>query len=221
MTWRTRWVRSDETAYMKVVAIAAGAVVGVSLLAMIIGISSKGYSILMRTTWPSPQEAASKAKQAPTRLSQTPADAPESRLPNSVPIQSPDQAATVKQFTGSSRQSANLGATQRGQLPTAIPLPATSGKTRIVLKANQGTWIDACSDGRTVFRRYLPPPNSVHIEFSSEAVIRLGNSGGIETSVDGKSTGPLGVLGQTRVVQFDSKGFHFLMPGDPGAECGK
>jgi hypothetical protein len=221
MTWRARWDRPDETAYMKVSAITAGVVVGVSLLAMIMGISSKGYSILMRTASPLPQEPASNARQTPTSLPQAPPDTPEPSAPKSVPAQSPNQAAEVKQLSGSTRQPTNPGALQRVQSPDTIAPPVASGKTRIAIKANQGSWIDACSDGRTIIRKYLPPLNRVDLEFSSDSVIRLGNSGGVEISVNGAPTGPLGVLGQMRVVQFDSKGSHFLMPGDPGAECGK
>ena len=220
MTWRARWERSDETPYMKAAAIAAGVVVGVSLLAMIMGISSKGYSALLSTATPSQPEAANKVRQGPAPLPQAPSDAPEHGLPKSVPIQSPKQAAT-KPLASSSPQPANVGTAQQVQSPDAIVPPVASVKTRIAIKANEGSWVDACADGQTVFRKYLPPQNSVDLQFLNEAVVRLGNSGGIETSVNGTPTGPLGRLGQIRVVHFDSKGFHFLMPGDPGTECGK
>jgi hypothetical protein len=213
--------RSDETAIMKILAIGGGVVIGVSLLAMITVISSKGYSILMRTAVPSPQETASKPRPRQTPLPEAPPKAPEPSLPSSVPVQSPAEPASAKQIAGSGRQPASLGATQRVQTPDAVAPPVASGQTRIAIKANQGSWIDACPDGRIAFRRYLPPPNRVDLRFSSYAVIRLGNSGGIEISVNGTPTGPLGAVGQIRIVHFDLDGFHFLMPGEPGTECGR
>jgi hypothetical protein len=221
MTGRAREERPDETANMKVLAIGAGVMIGASLLAMTAVISSKGYSILMRTALPSPQATASKPRPRQTQLPQAPPQAPEPSLPNSVPMRSPEQPASAKQIAGSSGQPDNLAATQRVQSPDTVAPPVASGQTRLAVKANQGSWIDACPDGRTAFRRYLPPQTRVDLRFSSSAVLRLGNSGGTEISVNGTPTGPLGAVGQIRVVQFDSNGFHFLMPGDPGTECGR
>jgi cytoskeleton protein RodZ len=219
MPGRARDEQPDETANMKILAIGAGVLIGVSLLAMITVVSSKGYSILMRTAVPSPQETASKPRPRQTPLSEAPPKAPQPSLPRSVPMQSPAQPA--KQIAGSARQSASLGVTQGAQTLHAVVPRVASGQTRLAIKANQGSWVDACPDGRIAFRRYLPPPNTVDLRFSSYAVIRLGNAGGIEISVDGAPTGPLGAVGQIRVVHFDLKGYHFLMPGDPGTECGK
>jgi len=219
MPGRARVERPDETANMKILAIGAGVVIGVSLLAMVTVISSKGYSILMRTAVPSPQETASKPRPRQVQLPEAPLKAPEPSLPRSVPMQSPKPPA--KQIAGSGRPSASLGVTQRAQTLRAVVPPVASGQTRVAIKANQGSWIDACPDGRIAFRRYLSPPNSVDLRFSSYAVIRLGNSGGIEISVNGAPTGPLGAVGQIRVVHFGLKEYHFLMPGDHGTECGK
>jgi len=87
---------------------------------------------------------------------------------------------------------------------------------RKATKSNQGSWIDACSDGRAVLRKYLPRRSSVDLGFSNDAVIRMGNSGGVEISINGVLTEPLGAVGQTRVFQFDEKGFHVLKASNPG-----
>lgn len=106
------------------------------------------------------------------------------------------------------------------QLPT-VSAPAVFGKRSITITAVQGSWIDACPDGKTIFRRFVPERSSVHIPFLDQAVVRFGNAGGLQVSVDGTASGPLGVEGQTRLVQFDAKGSRFLMPGEPGTECGR
>jgi hypothetical protein len=99
--------------------------------------------------------------------------------------------------------------------------PVVQGKSRIVIKAMQGSWIDACTDGRTVMRRYLAPSNTAALGFANTAVVRTGNAGGVDISVNGRLAGPLGKAGEVRVIRFDAGGFHLLEQGDPGTECGQ
>jgi len=113
-------------------------------------------------------------------------------------------------------QQQSVKATPRAPVPRRL-----QGKSRIAIKAKQGSWIDACADGRTVLREYLPQASATDLGFSKVAVVRTGNAGGVEISVNGTSTGPMGALGEVRVMQFDARGFHFLEEGDPGTECGR
>src|SRR5579872_7027971 len=76
--------------------------------------------------------------------------------------------------------------------PQHAQLPAVQGKSRIVIQAKQGSWIDACADGRTVIRRYLAPAGTAELGFANSAVVRTGNAGGIEISVNGTLAGPVG-----------------------------
>ncbi len=105
--------------------------------------------------------------------------------------------------------------------PEHTHLPAVHGKSQIVIQAKQGSWIDACADGRTVIRRYLAPAGTAELGFANTAVVRAGNAGGVDISVNGKLAGPVGKAGEVRVVRFDVGGFHVLEPGDPGTECGQ
>jgi hypothetical protein len=229
MTWRAHYEQPDETPMMKMVATAAGVVIGVSVLAIVIGITSKGYSILTRNALPSLQERVSKAWQRQTRLTQAPPVALEPSLPGSVLPQTPEQTGSLKQFPGpaaaaqSSPKPVDLGATQRVQSPSTVALPIASGKVHMAIKATHtlGSWIDVCADGQTVVRKYLPEQGTVAVSFANNAVVRLGNSGGVEISLNGAQISPLGRAGQPRVVQFSAEGLHFLMPGDPGSACGR
>jgi cytoskeleton protein RodZ len=221
MNSRAQDEQPHETAIMKIVASSAGVVIGVSLLAMILGISSKAYSILTWAVLPSPQEIVNKITQVPTKTAPPPSLAPQPSVASPIPQQIPEQAGSVKQLTGSSRQPANIAENQRVHSAETPAHPVVPVQMRIVAKAYQGSWIDACSDGRIVLRKYLPQGGSVNLRFSNGAVIRMGNTGGVEISINGKPTGPLGRMGQIRVVQFDEKGFRVLNPNDPGAECGR
>ena len=105
--------------------------------------------------------------------------------------------------------------------PQHVKSAAVQGKSRIVIQAKQGSWIDACADGRTVIRRYLAPAGTAELGFSNAAVVRTGNAGGVDISVNGTAAGPVGKDGEVRVVRFDAQGFHLLEQGDPGTECGQ
>src|SRR5665213_994237 len=97
--------------------------------------------------------------------------------------------------------------------PQHAQLPTVQGKSRIVIQAKQGSWIDACADGRTVIRRYLAPSSTAELGFSNSAVVRTGNAGGIDISVNGTLAAPVGKLGEVRVIQYDARGFHLLEQG--------
>ena len=182
-----------ETAVQKATATLAGVVAGVTLLAAIIAISSTSSSVLARIASSSPEVV---SKSTPVAKPQ-PLPQPQSK-PQAQPK---PQVASVNP-------------------PPRVAVPVLPSKSRVVIKAHQGSWIDACADGRTVIRRYLPPVNTADLGFSSVAVVRTGNAGGVEVSVNGKATGRLGALGEVRVIRFDAGGFHLLEQGDPGTECG-
>ena len=173
--------QKQETIVQKMTATAVGVVAGVTLLAVVIGISSTSSSFLAKMALDPPPDAVAK----------------------SVPVIQV-QPSPVK-----------ASPPQRAQLPPVL------GKSRIVIKAKQGSWIDACADGRTVLRQYLAPANTADLGFSNAAVVRTGNAGGIDISVNGTPTGPVGALGEVRVIQFDAKGFRLLEQGAPGTECGQ
>lgn len=105
--------------------------------------------------------------------------------------------------------------------PLPAPLPAAPDKSSIVIHGKQGSWIDACADGRTVIRRYLAPAGTAELGYVNTAVVRTGSAGGVEISVNGALAGPMGKIGEVRVIRFDAKGFHLLEQGDPGTECGQ
>jgi hypothetical protein len=173
--------QTQETTVQKLTATAAGVVAGVTLLAVVIGISSTSSSVLAKIALGPSSETAAKS--------------------------APVTAAPSKSVKASPPQHAQL--------------PAAQGKSRMVIQAKQGSWIDACADGRTVIRRYLAPSGTVELGFSNTAVVRTGNAGGVDISVNGTLAGPVGKAGEVRVIRFDAKGFHLLEQGDPGTECGQ
>jgi hypothetical protein len=229
MTWLAHDHQPDETPIMKMAATAAGVVAGVSMLAMVIGLTSKGYLSLTGTVLPAQQEAVSKTRQRQTRLAQAQPVAPEPGLPSSVPGRTPEHTGSLKQFPGlavaaqSSPQPADIGSTKRVRSPSTVAPSAAPGKVHMAITATdtRGSWVDVCADGQTIVRKYLPQLGTADVRFANNAIVRLGSSGGVAISVNGTPTDPLGRVGQPRLVRFDAQGVRFLIAGDPGSECGR
>ncbi len=89
------------------------------------------------------------------------------------------------------------------------------------IRVTQASWVAACSDGKEVLRRVLANGATREIEFSEKVIVRTGNAGGTELSVDGRLLGSLGPAGAVRIVELAPDGFHLLppAPGNDGHDC--
>ena len=95
--------------------------------------------------------------------------------------------------------------------PKESPAPAPSPSVRhATIKAAEPTWILATSDGKRLFNKKLAKDDVREIEFSEKALLRIGNAKGVEISLDGKPIGPIGGLGQPRLVELSTTGFRLL-----------
>jgi hypothetical protein len=70
-----------------------------------------------------------------------------------------------------------------------------------VIKAAELSWLSASCDGKQIFQGLLAANETLAVDFSEEAVLRIGNAGGIEVSLDGKSLGSLGKHGMYRILK--------------------
>jgi hypothetical protein len=95
--------------------------------------------------------------------------------------------------------------------PKESPAPAPSPSVRhATIKAAEPTWILATSDGKRLFKKKFAKDDVREIEFSEKAQLRIGNAKGVEISLDGKPIGPIGGLGQPRLVELSTTGFRLL-----------
>ena len=95
-----------------------------------------------------------------------------------------DSSATVVQPAGLSPASVN-----------------DSRSRHAVIKAVELSWLSASCDGKQIFQGLLAANETLAVDFSEEAVPRIGNAGGIEVSLDGKSLGSLGKHGRYRMLK--------------------
>jgi cytoskeleton protein RodZ len=114
--------------------------------------------------------------------------------------------------------------------PVAPPVPAQKVSTlppqqpsnpnaavRVELMADEPVWVLARTDGKYLFSGTLEPNQSRTVEANTTVVLRLGNAGGVNITLNGKSLGTLGPKGQVRTVQLTSGGFEIVAAPKPPA----
>jgi hypothetical protein len=89
-------------------------------------------------------------------------------------------------------------------------VPAPSGTRHAEIHVTEPTWVYAVSDGQEVFQKLLDKDETRQIDFVEKALVRVGNAGGVEISVDGKSIGPLGPRGKIRAIEITPAGHQFV-----------
>ena len=78
------------------------------------------------------------------------------------------------------------------------------------IRVTEPAWVYVVSDGREVFRKLLVKDETRQIDFVQRALVRVGNAGGVEISVDGKPVGPLGSRGEIRALEITAAGHRFV-----------
>jgi cytoskeleton protein RodZ len=89
--------------------------------------------------------------------------------------------------------------TQNGPLDSDRPV-------QVVLKARDVVWVQVSADGRTAFVGTLQPNDTRKIEADDQVKLLIGNAGGLDISLNGKTLDPLGPKGQTRTVKLTAAG---------------
>jgi cytoskeleton protein RodZ len=159
--------------------------------------------VLARENAPAPVETV-KAPVAPVNeaLSQTPA-------PPETPPEAPKEDAATADVAAADASK------ETPQAPPPPPAsPAGDGLVRVEITAQeqQLVWVSARADGKFLFAVTLQPNESRTVEASKTVLLKLGNAGGANFSLNGKPTGPVGPKGQIRSVQFTSGGFQIVVP---------
>src|SRR6185437_889603 len=102
------------------------------------------------------------------------------------------------------------------QNPPAIPVPTVQvtrepstqasidGINHVVLNlaATEKTWLSITSEGKRLFSGFLEPSQTKTLTGLDAARMTVGNAGGIEVRLNGRSIGPIGQSSQVRTVVF-------------------
>jgi cytoskeleton protein RodZ len=152
---------------------------------------------------PPPAHAAQPAAQPQTLPlpASGPSETPQATVQSSPQptVQTPSQAAVTP------------GASAPTQAAAALPV-------RVVLKAQETSWIQMSVDGKVAFTGTLQPNDTKEISANERVKIVTGNAGGVTISLNGKTLDPLGPSGQVRTVMLTAEGPQFpakALPTEP------
>lgn len=82
----------------------------------------------------------------------------------------------------------------------------------VVVKANEDSWVTITADGTQVFSGMLVAPQQRVVSASQTVVVKAGNVGGLELSLNGKQLASQGDYGEVRTLTFRSDGLHVETP---------
>ncbi len=106
-------------------------------------------------------------------------------------------------------------ATPTVQAAAVQSAPGLLQAVRVDLSAGESTWVQIVSDGRRVFSEVLQPHETKVVQASERVRLIVGNAGGLDISLNGKSIGPIGPRGQVRVIDLTPAGFQIVQRKPP------
>ena len=149
------------------------------------------------------------------------ASSPPATIPTPAPVAESNTSAAAE--GEASRPATPQPVTQPPVTPPPItPTPGfeavaanrPQGAVRVMLKAEESTWVQVTADGKRVFFDILPANQTRMFDASQLVKILVGNAGGVMVSLNDKPVGSIGPKGQIRVVEFRPEGFQ-IVPRTP------
>ena len=119
-----------------------------------------------------------------------------------------------------------------GATPLKLPAPAQAAqvvdvsesstpdainKVVVNVSATEKTWLSIVSDGRQIFSGVLEPNQNKTLKSSEVAKLKVGNAGGVEVRLNGKTLPPIGTRGQVREVVLTPDSYQVLPPKAPNS----
>jgi len=142
----------------------------------------------------------------------TPASGNEHREANSADRPTPDALAGG---TGPTGLAGPTGPAAPPKPDEQAAAPNPNATVHVELTTDEPVWVLARADGKFLFSGTIEPNQKRVVEATGTLVLRLGNAGGVNITLNGKPIGTVGAKGQVREVQFTSGGFHIVAAPKP------
>ncbi len=111
-------------------------------------------------------------------------------------------APRQEQLPAAPRSSPSVGIVAPPVEPTASPTPTRATEILAVLRVSEASWVEAVADGETRVQELLVPEDVQRIRADETLELLLGNAGGVQLSVNGKSM-PTGAEGEVARFSFE------------------
>jgi cytoskeleton protein RodZ len=152
-------------------------------------------------------------EQAPTGKNEVAVAKPPEAAPSATP--SVPTSGTEHRDAAPADQPAPEGQPAAAPPKPVDPVPNPNAAVHVELTADEPVWVLARADGKYLFSGTLEPNQTRVVEATGTLVLRLGNAGGVNITLNGKPIGTVGAKGQVRDVQFTSGGFQIVAAPKP------
>lgn len=172
-----------------------------------------------------PQQAQAAAPQVqPEPQAQQPPQQSEAQPPASAPSATPapppaQPAPTVAAANPPAAQAAQPDQAEANRT-APNPSPVAAGSVKVEIAALEPVWVLARANGKYLFSGTLDANQTRSMETNGTLLLRVGNAGGLNITLNGKPIGPVGPKGQIRDIQFTSGGFQILAAPKPPSPPG-
>jgi cytoskeleton protein RodZ len=208
----------------------SSALPALALVVVVMMVCSAVYAYLQRPRHPVvAQEAAGTA--AAGRTEPAPSAAPPAEIPSAQAPQGPandDAAGRSPEPPAQPAAAPAVGPRLPSESAAAPATAPVSGETsgtaseasrsvprgpvHVELSATEPVWVLARADGKYLFSGTLDTNQTRTVDAGGTVVLRLGNAGGVNITLNGKALAPVGPKGQVRTVQLTSGGFQIVAP---------
>ena len=180
------------------------------LLVAVIVACSGVYALWQRTrsiepVVPAPQPARVEAKAPPVQPPPVP------------PAETPKPTTATPDVTPEPVPATKPPETAKTEAPSPTETPLAAAKLNIEVVASEKVWLSATSDGKKT-TTVLTEGQSRRFAGNDRASLFIGNAGGIEIRVNGKSLGAIGPRGQLRTVLITPEGVTISNPREKKAQ---
>ena len=157
--------------------------------------------------------AATQVATRPPAVAVNPPQVSQTAVPGSSEKAPPETAQVPAPKAEPHPESPAAGGEAAGTQAESLTPRATAGQqnsVKVQLTADEPVWVLARADGKYLFSGTLDEKETRTVEADNSVLLRFGNAGGVNVSLNGKDLGALGPKGQVRTVQFTSGGFHIV-----------
>ena len=148
---------------------------------------------------------------APTTTPTTMPTATPTEMPTAVPTATPTAMPTVAVIVSTSTPTSVPTSTPTGvstttSTPTSTSTPRVSAGVEVELNIVEYAWLRVIVDGEEVFAGSLEAGTTQTWRGRESVILRCGNAGGVEATVNGESLGLLGERGQVVDIEWLAEG---------------
>jgi cytoskeleton protein RodZ len=203
-----------------------------ALVVAVMLVCSGVYSFWQRTRHPA---VARETTPAQVQTAQTHQPEPQPPAPQQPPAEAPPPAQSTEAPAAAAQSPAPKPAEPGGAQNSAdrpapealspVPNPNSpqsevdsanrNAAVHLELTADEPVWVLARADGKFLFSGTLEPKQTRVVDANGTLLLRLGNAGGVNITLNGKPIGTVGAKGQVKDVQFTSGGFHIVAAPKP------